>query len=603
MTGARPGAPARPDRRVGTISGVACPPAGTDWIGVVAEPLPVTEAVAWAGRPGCGAVVTFCGTVRDHSPGRPGVTRLAYEAYHEQAEPRLAAVAAAARARWPEIGRVALLHRVGELAVGEAAVVVVVSSPHRDAAFEAARFSIDTLKSSVPIWKHETWDGGSGWGCCDHDLVDLEAVAGAAPVSAHGGLVPLEAARAHVMGHCRALPPAEVPVAGAGGLVLARSVVAGHDVPPFANSAMDGYAVRAADVAGAPVALVEVGGIMAGDAPRTALGAGEAVRIMTGAPVPPGADAVCKVEDTEPGPDGTVVVRCAAVVGEHVRLAGEDVAVGEEVFAPGTVLGPAAVGVLASLGVDAVVARPRPRVAVLATGDELASGPGALAPGKIRDANRPALLAQLERDRLHAVDLGRVGDDAEQVARAIAGAAGRADAVVVTGGVSVGDRDVVKDVLASHCGPTMRWMQVAIKPAKPFAFGMLADTGTPVFGLPGNPVSALVSYELFVRPALRALAGHPSPGRPRLRAVAGSAFRRHRDGKLHLVRVVAAVDREGTLVARAAGGQGSHQLRAMATANALALVPDGDGVAAGEPVEVVLLDPDGPAIGEQSWPT
>lgn len=146
-----------------------------DWIALAADTLPVTEALNWASRTGCGAVVTFCGTVRDNSDGRPGVVELEYEAYTEQVEPRLAAVAAAARARWQDIGRIALLHRIGKLAVGEVSVVVVVSTPHRAEAFEAARFCIDTLKASVPIWKRETWADGSDWGLCAHDLVDAGA--------------------------------------------------------------------------------------------------------------------------------------------------------------------------------------------------------------------------------------------------------------------------------------------------------------------------------------------------------------------------------------------------------------------------------------------
>ncbi len=420
--------------------------------------------------------------------------------------------------------------------------------------------------------------------------------------SGHGALVPLDEARAFVVDRCTPLGPREVPVGQAAGLVLASAVVAGHDVPPFDNSAMDGYAVRAVDTAGAPCRLVERGALMAGDAPTVGVGPDEAVRIMTGAPMPPGADAVCKIEDTAPGEDGTVVVEQPVGEGENVRRAGEDIAAGSEVFASGTTLSPAAIGVLASLGVGEVTVRPRPRVAVVATGDELVSGPGPLAPGKIRDANRPALLAQLAADGFEAVDLGRVGDEPEELTAVLERAGGIADALVVTGGVSVGDRDVAKVVLTDRCRD-MRWMQVAIKPAKPFAFGTLATAGVPVFGLPGNPVSALVSYELFARPGLRRLAGHTATDRPRLAATAEAPLRRRPDGKLHLLRVVATVRADGTLGVRPAGGQASHQLRAMALADALALVPDGDGVAEGGRVEVVVLDPAGPAAEDRPWPS
>jgi len=418
----------------------------------------------------------------------------------------------------------------------------------------------------------------------------------------HGLLVPLDEARAFVLRSCTPLSPCEVSVGEAAGLVLAAAVAADHDVPPFANSAMDGYAVRAADTLAAPCRLVERGALMAGDAPTIGVGPGEAVRIMTGAPIPPGADAVCKVEDTIRGEDGTVVIGRPVTDGENVRQVGDDIAAGSEVFACGATLSPAAIGVLSSLGISSVRVRPRPRVAVVATGDELVPGPGPLPAGKIHDANRPALLAQLATDGFDPLDLGQVGDDPAALAAVLERAGGLVDAVVVTGGVSVGDRDVAKVVLAERCHD-MRWMQVAIKPAKPFAFGMLSSTEVPVFGLPGNPVSALVSYELFARPGLRRLAGSTTTDRPRLAATAEVPLRRRPDGKLHLLRVTARARTDGTLGVRPTGGQGSHQLRVMADANALALVPDGDGIEVGGSVEVVLLDPSGPAAEDRTWPS
>ena len=254
-------------------------------------------------------------------------------------------------------------------------------------------------------------------------------------------------------------------------------------------------------------------------------------------------------------------------------------------------------------GIETVSVHPRPRVAVVSTGDELATASGTLAPGQIRDANRPALLAQLRVDGFQVVDLGTVGDDELALAHILEEGASSCDAVVATGGVSVGDRDVVRVVLEKLCGQAMRWMQVAVKPAKPFAFGTLASNQTPVFGLPGNPVSALVSYELFVRPALRAMAGYRVLDRPRLSATAETDLGRRRDGKLHLLRVLAQTGDDGTLRVRLSGGQDSHMLFAMAEANALALLPDGDGVAAGGRVDVLLLDTErlGPGGEEGPW--
>jgi molybdenum cofactor synthesis domain-containing protein len=379
-------------------------------------------------------------------------------------------------------------------------------------------------------------------------------------------------------------------VGQASGCVTAEAVIAGEAVPPFANSAMDGYAVQAADTSGAPVQLEVVGSLAAGAAPTVAVGRGQAVRIMTGAPVPPGADAVVPVEVTvEVTATGAkaVSVQRPAVAGDHVRDAGEDVAAGQEVFPAGTVLTPGHVGVLASIGATAVRAFPSPRVGVLSTGDELVDGGGALGPGQIRDSNRPTLLAMCRQSGFDAVDLGLVADDPDAISVAIDAAVGRCDALVTSGGVSVGDFDHVKVVLDELSKGRMRWMQVAVRPAKPLAFGVVGTM--PVFGLPGNPVSSMVSFELFARPALRKMAGHAQLDRARLRAVADEPLPRRVDGKLHLVRVVAAAGGDGRFHVRSSGKQASNLLRSMALANALALLPDGPGVEAGDDVEVVLL--------------
>ncbi len=400
------------------------------------------------------------------------------------------------------------------------------------------------------------------------------------------GLTPLGDARSLLLGAVTPLAPRPTATGAALGLVLAEDVVAAEDVPPFANTAMDGFAVRAGDTVGAPVRLAVVGTITAGDPPEPAVGPGEAVRIMTGAPIPPGADAVVMVERTRPAGEGAVEVLDAVVVGQHVRPAGDDVRAGTVVVTAGTPLRPAHLGVLANLGVTEVRAHPRPRVGVLSTGDELVEAPpGRLGPGKIRDSNRPMLLAELARSGFAPVDLGRVGDDEDAIAAAVQDGTRRCDAVLTSGGVSVGDADLVKAVL-DRLG-RMHWLQIAIKPAKPFAFGIIGDV--PVFGLPGNPVSSAVSFELLARPALRRLGGHTALDRPRLLARATEPLRRSPDGKTHYQRVVVTVG-DGRLAARPAGGQGSHQLGALAAANGLAVVPDGDGVDAGADVEVLLLD-------------
>jgi molybdenum cofactor synthesis domain-containing protein len=262
------------------------------------------------------------------------------------------------------------------------------------------------------------------------------------------------------------------------------------------------------------------------------------------------------------------------------------------VVGAGTALTPAHLGDLANQGATAIMVHPRPRVGVLSTGDEVFAGTGALPPGRIRDANRHTLLALIRREGWEAIDLGVVRDDAGALVAALTEAPG-CDALVSTGGVSVGDSDLVRLVLGQLSGDTMRWMQVAIRPAKPLAFGRLEGSGTPVFGLPGNPVSCVVSFELFVRPALRVFAGHIDLHRPLVTAVSDGELPRAPDGKVHFLRGRVRLDRQGRWRVQAESAQESNQLHALAGANALIVVPDGHGKAAGQPVEVLLLDPAG----------
>lgn len=402
-------------------------------------------------------------------------------------------------------------------------------------------------------------------------------------------LIPFDEARDHVLARCAPRAPHPVALDEALGCVLAGPVTATEAVPPWANSAMDGYAVRAADVAGAteaqPVVLDVVATVAAGAAADVEVGPGQAVRIMTGAPMPPGADAVVMVERTNGGPEATrVEVLDAVASGRNVREAGSDIEPGEVVVAGGTLLGPAHLGVLASVNVRRPVVVRRPRLGVISTGDELVDDDRPLAPGQIRESNRPMLVALARSFGVDAVDLGTVPDDRAALTDALEQAAASCDAVATSGGVSMGDFDLVKVVLAELAD--MRWMQVAIRPAKPFAFGML--DGTPVFGLPGNPVSSLVSLALLGVPGLRRLAGRTDLDLPRVRAVAGPGLGRRPDGRTAYQRVVCRwVD--GRLHAHPVSGQGSHQLSSAADANGLAELPDGDGVAEGDGVTVVLL--------------
>ena len=399
-------------------------------------------------------------------------------------------------------------------------------------------------------------------------------------------MISLTSARARVLAGCARLDPRAVPLEDALGCATSVAIAAEEASPPFDNTAVDGYAVRAADTAGAPVELTVVDTLPAGAAPSRPVGPGEAIRIMTGAPIPPGADAVVMVEVTE-ALDGGQRVRIDQSVrpGEAVRPAGSDVAPGDTVLEPQAELTAAHLGLLASIGVRKVPVHRRARVGVLSTGDELVDEARPLRPGEIRDSNRVQLKALLRGAGCEPVDLGLVRDDEGAITAVIEKGVQECDALLTSGGVSMGDYDLIKVVL-DRMGE-MQWMQIAIKPAKPFAFGVVG--GVPVFGLPGNSVSSIVSFELLARPALRQMMGHKDLDRPRVPAIADEAFRRRVDGKIHFVRVVAGFGEDGRVHVRSAGAQGSHQLAGTAGANGLAILPDGEGVDAGAVVDTLLL--------------
>lgn len=391
-----------------------------------------------------------------------------------------------------------------------------------------------------------------------------------------------------MLSSCPPAPAVHVDFTDAVGLVLANAVVAAERVPPFDNSAVDGYAVRAVDVADAaasPIELPVVDEVAAGAHTDRVLGRKEAIRIMTGAPLPAGADAVVMVEDTERVGADHVRIAATVPVGAAVRHAGDDVEPGDVLFDAGTVVTPAMIGVLASVNATRLLAFPRVRVAVLSTGDELVEDGRPLRPGEIRESNRRMLAAALHESGCDVVDLGTVRDDEDELEAVLRDAATSCDAIVTSGGVSMGDYDVVKAVLARIAD--MTWMQIAIKPAKPFAFGTLGQV--PIFGLPGNPVSSLVSFEMLARPALRRMMGHTKLARQSIVAIADEAFDRRSDGKVHLVRVHADFADDGRCHVRSVGAQGSHQLAATALSNAIAVIPDGDGVPDGAEVAVVML--------------
>jgi molybdopterin molybdotransferase len=393
---------------------------------------------------------------------------------------------------------------------------------------------------------------------------------------------PLEEARSEVLSSVGLLGVEYVPIWQARGRVLAADVVAPENVPPFANSAMDGFAVRGADVSAAGAVLDVIGDLPAGVSPDIEVGPGEAIKIMTGAPIPPGADTVARVEET--AMEGSKVTIASAVEpGTSVRPAGGDVPEGQLVFTAGTRLTPMHVGVLATIGIGTPVVFERPRVAFMSTGDEL-TPPDAdgLEPGAIRDSNRPMLLALLEDAGVEPIDLGIIPDDPDVLREALTRAA-ESDVVVSTGGVSMGDYDVTKMVLQGDAH--VDFWQVAIQPAKPFAFGHIGDAL--FFGLPGNPVSVLVSFEQFARPSLLKMQGARHVLRPQLVARAGEALATDPE-KTVFVRVVVEGLEAGPPVVVKSGDQASNVLSAAAAADGFALVPR--GTATIEPGDPVLVE-------------
>ncbi len=384
-----------------------------------------------------------------------------------------------------------------------------------------------------------------------------------------------------------------VALADAAGRTVAEDVAVPISLPPFDGSAMDGYAVRAADTAGATaersVSLRLVDESRAGHPAAGVVGAGEATRISTGARIPTGADAVIRVEDTEEHDrDGTrhVAVRVAVDAGHDVRPAGEDVAAGDLAVAAGERLHPGALALLAGLGISTVPVRRAPSVTVIATGDEIRVGGGALADGEVHDVNGIALPALLRAAGAGAVDVVRVGDDRQATIDAFAGATG--DVLVSCGGVSVGRHDHVRPALEA-LGATERVFGVDLQPGKPTWIGAatIADRPRLVFGLPGNPASAYVTACLFVVPALRAMLGRPPAAAFHGRLSADAP----RDGRrTRALRAELAVADDGTLTARPLGPQHSHRLRPLADGETLVIVPAGDGpLATGATVRLVPI--------------
>ena len=414
-------------------------------------------------------------------------------------------------------------------------------------------------------------------------------------------LLPLEEARALILEDILPLRPVATPLAESLGRVLAEEAIALITLPPWDNSAMDGYAVRSDDVAGAspetPVTLAVVGEVAAGHEPEVGVGERQAMRVLTGGMMPPGADAVVKVENTD-APSGVaelpqaVAIHAAVEPGKDIRRAGSDMHQGDKLLAAGTRIGPAALAVLAAAGHAQVNVHRVPRVGVIATGDELTPVGQPLGPASIPDSNSESVAAQVAAAGGEPVRLGIAIDDREVVRERLLEGIRDCDVLVVTGGVSVGAHDVVKAVF-EEVGTLDLW-RVAIQPGKPIAYGSAPrpDGGyCLLFGLPGNPVSSFVTFELFARPVIRRLRGDVGDeGRLVVRATLADEVRKSA-ARRAFVRVQLEPDADGGLSARLAGGQGSHMLSSLALADGLAIIEEGPAsVPAGTIVEVIRLD-------------
>ncbi len=396
-------------------------------------------------------------------------------------------------------------------------------------------------------------------------------------------MLTVEEALDAILASVRRLGVERVDVVGSLGRVLAEPIVSRRVIPPWDNSSMDGYAIRAADTTDGLVELALMGRVAAGELSAVRVAAGQAMRIFTGAPMPAGSDSVVPQEDVEA--DGARVrIRGPIARGAYVRPRGEDLQLGETVLEAGHVVGPAEVGMLATLGVSQVPVYRRPRVAVLSTGDEIADLGTEPSASQIPNTNTYSLMAQVIEAGGEPIALGVARDNREVIAERVR--AGRtADVLVSSAGVSVGEADFVKEAL-TEAGARLTLWRVSMRPGKPITFGLL--DGRPVFGLPGNPVSAMVTFELFVRPVLRTMAGHRRVHRSRLRAhaLADIANPGHRRGYL---RVTLTPDGMGGHGARLTGDQGSAILRSMVLADGLAVVPGDTVIKAGDPVDVILM--------------
>jgi len=401
-------------------------------------------------------------------------------------------------------------------------------------------------------------------------------------------MLKVEEALNKILSHVEPLGAEKVSILESLGRIISENINAPRDIPPLDNSAMDGYALRSEDILKASlenrVRLEVLEDLPAGFISKKVIQRGQAIRIMTGAPVPGGADAVIPVEDTERG-DGFTLVLNPVSPGENIRKAGEDVRKGDQVISAGDLVRPAEIGMMASVGRSFVSVYQRPLIAILCTGEELVDVDGVLEEGKIISSNSYTLAAQVKDCGAIPLQLGIAKDQKEDIEKKLQQGL-RADVIISSAGISVGDYDFVKDVL-KNLGMEMVFWKVAMQPGRPLAFGTIR--GKPVFGLPGNPVSSMVSFEQFVRPSLLKMMGHHQLFRPVIEAILKEEIRK-KAGRRQFIRASVSL-KENQYVVTTTGEQGSGILKSMVKANGLIVIPeDLEIVRAGEKVKVQLLN-------------
>lgn len=577
---------------------------------ITRNPISLQELVSKVEQPGAGAILLFAGTVREWTHGKRTLA-LSYEGYEPMALKELQRIGDGISAQWPGV-EIAITHRLGDLDIGDVSVAIAVSSPHRPQAYAASRYAIEELKRTVPIWKKEIYEDGVEWveGCHIHETAWMETESAGEHLHTHwsnrdryarqirfgpipnSSPVPLDEAQRLVLSTVRPLPIIQIPLSKAYGCYLAQEVKADHDIPSFDHSSVDGYALRAEDVKFAsrlnPVKLHTIEEIPAGHIPQQEIIRDTASRIMTGAPVPKGANAVVKVEETkldEEAGQGVLIYQPVSV-GESIARQAGDIENGKILLTQGTFLGAIEVGLLAIFGVSVVSVYAKPKVGILSTGTELLDADQSILPGKHRDSNGVMLAGLVSQVGGDSDFWGIVKDHPEELEKRMIEALQQSDILVTSGGVSMGDYDFL-GMAFEKIGAKIVFWKTLIRPGMPVLFGTWQDK--PIFALAGNPASAYINAWLFLLPAIRSMCGSKDPLPKRISVINDEAIEGKEMPHTRFLRGLTYISESGELRVKISRKQSSNVLSSFLESNCLVRVPGGKGYSSGELVEVELL--------------